>query len=88
MNRNAAWLLEPLGAEAELVLAALTGTERPLRLNDLAAITELPTGHVGRHLRTLEAARLVRYASGTWAPSGRGARYAFPEGPPRGRVAV
>ena len=78
MNRNAAKLLAPVNQEVEAVLAALAagGPEVRLRLNDLAARTGLPTGHVGRHLRTLERDRLVRYASGAWEPTLRGVRHA------------
>jgi DNA-binding IclR family transcriptional regulator len=78
MNRNAAHLLAPLNEEVESVLAALAagGTEQRLRLNDLAQVTGLPTGHVGRHLRTLERDRLARYASGAWEPTQRGVRHA------------
>lgn len=78
MDRNAALLLAPLGAEAESVLAALaaTGPDATLKLNDLAGRTGLPTGHVGRHLRTLERDRLARYASGAWQATGRGMRHA------------
>jgi DNA-binding IclR family transcriptional regulator len=78
MNRNAAHLLAPLNQEVESVLAALAtgGTDHRLRLNDLASATGLPTGHVGRHLRTLERDRLARYASGAWEPTLRGVRHA------------
>jgi DNA-binding IclR family transcriptional regulator len=79
MNRNAAQLLAPVhNGEVESVLATLAagGTETRLRLNDLSSATGLPTGHVGRHLRTLERDRLVRYASGAWEPTTRGVRHA------------
>jgi DNA-binding IclR family transcriptional regulator len=78
MNRNAASLLAPLGPEAEAVLAVLaaSGQDINVKLNALSAATGLPTGHVGRHLRTLERDRLVRYGSGAWAPTARGVRHA------------
>lgn len=77
MNRNAARLLAPLHHEVESVLGALAANaDGRLRLNDLSARTGLPTGHIGRHLRTLERDRLVRYASGAWEPTSRGARHA------------
>jgi len=68
----------PLNEEAESVLLALAGEPDPLglRLNDLAAITELPTGHVGRHLRTLEAHRLASFGATRWRLSLRGRRMA------------
>lgn len=75
MNRSASWLLAPLDVEAEAVLAALAAPGIPLRLNDLVASTGLPTGHVGRHLRTLERERLARYEAGRWAPTERGYRH-------------
>ena len=79
MNRNAAWLLGELDAEAQEVLAALAASpDHPLRLNDLVADTGLPPGHVGRHLRTLERERLARYAAGAWAATDRGTRHAVP----------
>jgi DNA-binding IclR family transcriptional regulator len=64
----------PLSAEAGSVLAALVaGAEKGgMRLNELAERTGLPTGHVGRHLRTLERDRLARYSVGAWAPTHRG----------------
>lgn len=64
----------PLSAEAGSVLSALVsaGMDRGLRLNDLAEKTGLPTGHVGRHLRTLERDRLARYTVGTWRATHRG----------------
>jgi DNA-binding IclR family transcriptional regulator len=76
MNRNAALLLAPLHEEVEAVLTILAagGVETSLKLNDLSSRTGLPTGHVGRHLRTLERDRLVRYASGAWHPTLRGLR--------------
>jgi DNA-binding IclR family transcriptional regulator len=78
MNRNAASLLAPLGPEAEAVLAVLAaaGQDTTVKLNALSAATGLPTGHVGRHLRTLERDRMVRYASGAWGPTARGIRHA------------
>jgi DNA-binding IclR family transcriptional regulator len=78
MNRNAASLLAPLNPEVEAVLATLTagGLEARLKLNDLSGATGLPTGHVGRHLRTLERDRLVRYDLGGWLPTQRGVRHA------------
>lgn len=78
MNRNAASLLAPLGHEAEAVLAVLAagGHDASVKLNDLAAATGLPTGHVGRHLRTLERDRLARYGRGAWAATDRGLRHA------------
>ena len=78
MNRLAAAPVSPLGEEAESVLAVLLaiGTEGSARLNELAHRTGLPTGHVGRHLRTLERDRLVRYAAGTWQVTGRGVHHA------------
>ena len=78
MNRNAASLLAPLHEEVEAVLAVLAigGADISLKLNDLSSATGLPTGHVGRHLRTLERDRLVRYISGAWQPTLRGVRYA------------
>ena len=64
----------PLSAEAGTVLVALVnaGTGNGLRLNDLAQRTGLPTGHVGRHLRTLERDRLARYSVGSWRATPRG----------------
>ena len=64
----------PLSAEAGAVLAALVtaGGARGLRLNELSARTGLPTGHVGRHLRTLERDRLARYSVGLWRATARG----------------
>src|SRR3954453_3127937 len=66
MNRNASALLAPLHPEVESVLATMTadGPDVSLKLNDLCGRTGLPTGHVGRHLRTLERDRLVRYSAG------------------------
>ena len=77
MNRHAV-APAPLGLEAEAVLAQLakTGEDAGLKLNDLAQATGLPTGHVGRHLRTLERERLARYEAGSWLVTGRGARHA------------
>ena len=65
----------PLSAEAGSVLAVLvsaTGSDHGLRLNELSARTGLPTGHVGRHLRTLERDRLARYSVGMWRATARG----------------
>ena len=78
MDRNASAFLAPLHPEVASVLAVLTdaGAESRVRLNDLAEGSGLPTGHVGRHLRTLERDRLVRYASGAWQATLRGMRYA------------
>jgi DNA-binding IclR family transcriptional regulator len=78
MNRNAASLLAPLNPEVEAVLATLAagGLDARLKLNDLSGATGLPTGHVGRHLRTLERDRLVRYDLGAWLPTQRGVRHA------------
>lgn len=78
MNRNAASLLAPFGPEVESVLSALAdgGLDTSLKLNDLASATGLPTGHVGRHLKTLERDRMVRYACGAWLPTQRGVRHA------------
>jgi DNA-binding IclR family transcriptional regulator len=68
----------PLHAEAASVLAALSAESNPLglRLNDLTATTNLPTGHVGRHLRTLEADRLASFGAGRWRLTLRGRRIA------------
>jgi DNA-binding IclR family transcriptional regulator len=78
MNRNAAAVLGPLGEEAQGVLAILAshGPEASVRLNHLSTATGLPTGHVGRHLRTLERDRLARYHAGAWQATGRGIRHA------------
>lgn len=78
MNRNAASLLAPLSTEVEAVLATLAagGLEAHIKLNDLSSRTGLPTGHVGRHLRTLERDRLARYHAGAWQPTQRGVRHA------------
>jgi DNA-binding IclR family transcriptional regulator len=74
-------LLAPLPAEVASVLAALTSDRTPggRKLNDLAETTGLPTGHVGRHLRTLERDRLARYESGAWHPTVRGLRHPVDE---------
>jgi DNA-binding IclR family transcriptional regulator len=81
-------LLAPLPAEAEAVLMALTVDRPPngLKLNDISARTGLPTGHVGRHLRTLERDRLARYEGGAWHPTLRGLRH--PVEPPTHPVAA
>src|SRR3954471_611368 len=78
MDRNASALLAPLHQEVAAVLAVLTavGPEERVRLNDISAGSSLPTGHVGRHLRTLERDRLVRYSAGAWQATLRGMRYA------------
>jgi len=75
MNHTAQPLLGP---EAEAVLATLAdkGLDVSVKLNDLAHATGLPTGHVGRHLRTLERDRLARYGCGAWAATHRGVRHA------------
>lgn len=64
----------PLSAEAGAVLMTLVnaGSDHGLRLNELAQRTGLPTGHVGRHLRTLERDRLARYSVGSWRATPRG----------------
>lgn len=74
MNRTCSLL----GPEAESVLATLAGKgpEASTKLNDLVRATGLPTGHVGRHLRTLERDRLARYGCGAWAATHSGVRYA------------
>ena len=80
MHRNAASLLAAsLGHEVEAVLSvlAVNGPDTRLKLNDLSGATGLPTGHVGRHLRTLERDRLVEYACGAWLPTPRGVRHAL-----------
>jgi DNA-binding IclR family transcriptional regulator len=72
-----ATMLAPLSEEVGAVLAALAA-ETPasgLKLNDLTARTGLPTGHVGRHLRTLESERLARYDAGAWHATLRGQRH-------------
>ena len=78
MNRTHAVPLAPLGDEAGRVLVVLAegGPDASLKLNEVAGRTGLPTGHVGRHLRTLERDRLVRYLSGAWQATGRGIRLA------------
>ena len=78
MDRNASALLAPLHHEVASVLAVLTevGSDERVRLNDISSRSGLPTGHVGRHLRTLERDRLVRYAGGAWHATLRGMRYA------------
>ena len=78
MDRNASALLAPLHHEVAAVLAVLTaaGADARVRLNDIASGSGLPTGHVGRHLRTLERDRLVRYGGGAWFATLRGMRYA------------
>ena len=64
----------PLSAEAGTVLVALvsSGSEQGLKLNELSQRTGLPTGHVGRHLRTPERDRLARYGAGAWRATTRG----------------
>lgn len=80
MNRTCSLL----GPEAEAVLATLAdkGLDASTKLNDLARATGLPTGHVGRHLRTLERDRLARYGCGAWAATHSGVRYATDHGAP------
>jgi DNA-binding IclR family transcriptional regulator len=78
MNRNAAALLAPLSEEVSSVLAVLVagGPDTGFKLNDLSQATSLPTGHIGRHLRTLERDRLAQYgAGGAWHPTLRGMRH-------------
>ncbi|MDX6665362.1 MAG: hypothetical protein QOG68_1568 [Solirubrobacteraceae bacterium] len=76
MNRNAAMLLAPLHPEVGSVLATLAdGPDTGLKLNDLSSSTGLPTGHIGRHLRTLERDRLARYATGSWHTTLRGRQW-------------
>ncbi|MCW2991296.1 MAG: hypothetical protein JWM73_1890 [Solirubrobacterales bacterium] len=77
MNRNAAALLAPLAPEAEAVLATLaaSGLDDSVKLNELSSATGLPTGHVGRHLRTLERERMARYLGGAWLATPRGLRH-------------
>ena len=76
MHPHAASLPAPLGDEAASVLSVLAaaGEDTGVKLNALATATGLPTGHVGRHLRTLERERLARYAAGAWQPTNRGVR--------------
>lgn len=68
--------LPALSEEAVSVLAVIAGEPDPLglRLNDLTDATGLPTGHVGRHLRTLEGGRLVGFGAGRWRLTLRGRR--------------
>lgn len=68
----------PLPDQVSAVLAAIASEPDPLglRLNDVAAITGLPPGHVGRHLRTLENDRLVGFGAGRWRVTLRGRRLA------------
>jgi DNA-binding IclR family transcriptional regulator len=68
----------PLTDEAAAVLAAIADEPDPLglRLNELAGATGLPTGHVGRHLRTLEGDRLASFGAGRWRLTLRGRRIA------------
>ena len=68
----------PLGEEAGAVLRALAYAPDPrgLRFNDIATLTSLPTGHVGRHLRTLEAERLIGFDNARWRATLRGRRVA------------
>lgn len=79
-----------LTTEAGTVLTALaTGPEQlGLRMNDLTQVTGLPTGHVGRHLRTLEADRLAAFAGGVWHLTLRGRRAALDAADPAGRLAA
>ena len=80
-----------LSDQVSAVLSAIANEPDPLglRLNDLATITELPTGHVGRHLRTLENDRLVGFGAGRWRLTLRGRRLAseLPATPPRPFIA-
>lgn len=66
-----------LDDEAEAVLAVLAHADDgvTVRVNDVVRGTALPTGHVGRHLRTLEVLRMARYASGGWLATERGRRH-------------
>ncbi|HZO37353.1 MAG TPA: helix-turn-helix domain-containing protein [Solirubrobacteraceae bacterium] len=68
----------PLTEQVGAVLSAIANEPDPLglRLNDVASITGLPTGHVGRHLRTLENDRLVGFGAGRWRVTLRGRRVA------------
>jgi hypothetical protein len=77
-------LVGPLAPEVAAVLGALSGNppESGLKLNDLSAATGLPTGHVGRHLRTLERDRLARYGAGVWHATVRGRRHVAQTPPP------
>lgn len=65
-----------LSDQVSAVLSAIANEPDPLglRLNDVAMITGLPTGHVGRHLRTLENDRLVGFGAGRWRVTLRGRR--------------
>ena len=67
-----------LSEQVRAVLSAIADEPDPLglRLNDVASVTELPTGHVGRHLRTLENDRLVSFGAGRWRVTLRGRRVA------------
>jgi DNA-binding IclR family transcriptional regulator len=66
-----------LSEEAGDVLGTLAaGGDVGLRLNVLSALTGLPVGHVGRHLRTLERERLARERAGAWRPTPRGELHA------------
>ena len=67
-----------LSNQAGAVLLAIANEPDPLglRLNDVTTITKLPTGHVGRHLRTLENNRLVDFGAGRWRVTLRGRRVA------------
>lgn len=90
MYRTAASLSPVLTPEVESVLAALAhdDADAGYKLNDLSAATGLPTGHVGRHLRTLERERLVRYGAGAWLPTERGARHAADVAPEHAGLAA
>jgi DNA-binding IclR family transcriptional regulator len=74
MTSNTVAPLAPLHDEALMVLSVLAddAPTSGLKLNDLTALTGLPTGHVGRHLRSLEADRLAAYGAGAWHVSRRG----------------
>ena len=67
-----------LSEQVSAVLSAIASEPDALglRLNDVAAITGLPTGHVGRHLRTLENDRLIGFGAGRWRVTLRGRRVA------------
>jgi DNA-binding IclR family transcriptional regulator len=67
-----------LSSQAGAVLMAIANDPDPLglRLNDLSGVTGLPTGHVGRHLRTLENDRLASFGAGRWRATLRGRRIA------------
>ena len=70
--------LPSLSNQVSAVLLAIANEPDALglRLNDVASITSLPTGHIGRHLRTLENNRLVDFGAGRWRVTLRGRRVA------------